>query len=117
MAKIKKMTMSLFLYMTLLTLLGCAGQQLVLPLPPVEKLNGMKTPVLILPDPPGKGMEVAASAFARYANSDEFYSYAKTRIDNLDGGNEANVDMAIKKFRSCLNDLQPVHIVWKKYYN
>jgi hypothetical protein len=84
-------------------------------LPAKGELKGMKTPEFILPDPPNDGMKEVVLVFQAYANTDEFYTFARPKLTTLAGGNSENPDQAIKEFRHCLNTRKSVRIKWGEY--
>lgn len=83
--------------------------------PPKSVSHDWKTPTLILPENADQDMLLAAKIFGEYANSDEFYSFLKKTVSSLDGGNESDLDTAIRNYRRCLNVHAPIEIVLKRY--
>lgn len=104
-----------FVYCTL-QLIACSSHPLKIR-PPANQHPGMRTPTLLLPEDADEHMVEAAKVFGQYANSDEFYAYLRKNVTDLEGGNETNVDSAIEKFRSCLDQRDSIKIVWTKYSN
>lgn len=75
----------------------------------------LSTPKFNLPSAPSTAMIEATKFYAQYANSDEFYVYARAHAKPLQGGNETSLDNAIKKTRECLNASKEVTIMWGRY--
>ena len=72
-----------------------------------------KVPELKLPSDAHESYFATAQILYQYGNNDEFYSYAKSHMHKLSAGNAENVDLAIREFRSCLEKMKPVPIVWE----
>lgn len=74
-----------------------------------------KTPTLLLPSNPSIAMLSAVSMIAEYGNSDEFYEYVRLNVKTLAGGNETDINVAIAKFRNCLDKGETISITWYSY--
>jgi hypothetical protein len=98
---------------TLLLLISCSTPIIIKA--PEHPENGLKTPTLLLPSEADKTLKEAARVFQEYGNSDEFYRYLRKNVDDLEGGNETNIDAAIMKFRKCLNERAEIRIEFVNY--
>lgn len=77
----------------------------------------LTVPELKLPKYSSTAMKEAAKFFAQWGNADEFYVYyfkGNVKLP-LKASNTLDVEVAIKKYRECLDGLQPVEIYFKRY--
>jgi hypothetical protein len=82
---------------------------------PTTSTEVWKTPTLVLPLNPSKSMQEARELVREHANTDGFYGYVRSKVKHLAGGDETNVEQAIARFRTCLNNLGEIPVVWGTY--